>query len=49
MSKKETWFDVVTTKRTWSTNDPHAKVTWEPDEEVVSIDVREVEDGKGDR
>ena len=40
MSKKETWVDVVTTKRTWSAK-ADAKVTWEPDEEVVSIEVRD--------
>lgn len=45
MSKKDTWVSVETTKRTWSAR-LDAKVTWEPDEEVVSIEVR---DDKNDR
>lgn len=45
MPKKETWVDVQTTKRSWSARSD-AKVTWEPDEEVVSIEVRGTEDGR---
>lgn len=48
MSKKETWVSVETTKRSWSARGD-ARVTWEPDEEVVSIDVRGSGDDKPDR
>ncbi len=39
-SKNETWVSVQTTKRSWSAK-ADARATWEPDEEVVSVEVRD--------
>lgn len=43
MSKGKGWIDVVTTKRSYSARGD-AKISWERDEEVVSIEPRD--DGK---